>query len=90
MMADEITRRLLDAGDASRRMRHRGHTLERAVKAVEQAIELHTHLKRERPPGTVVGRRRRSTRVRDVIGMILRLEHVEHVRPERLRSLHHE
>ena len=67
-----------------------GERLERPVEGVQHAIELHAHLEGERPAGVVVGRHRRPARIRDVVGVLLRLEHVEHVRPERLRRLHHE
>ena len=75
---------------ASRCLREVGQRLERPVEAVEDAIELHAHLKRERVSGVVVRRRRRRARVRDVVRVILRLEHVHHVRTERLRRLYDE
>ena len=62
--------------------------LERAVEPVEDAIELDAHLIGQRPAGVVVGAGRRPAGIRDVVRMILRLEHVEHVRAERLRRLH--
>ncbi len=46
------------------------------------------HLPGQRPPGHVVGRDRRAARIREVVRVVLRLEHVEHVRPERLVRLH--
>src|SRR6185436_6225102 len=69
---------------------HRVDTLERALECLEEAIELHAHLKCERPPGVVVRRRWRSTGRRNVVGMVLRLEHVEHMWSKRLRGLHDE
>src|SRR5204863_9176116 len=62
--------------------------LERAVEPFEDSIELYSHLIRQRPPRVVVGTRGRTARIWDVVGMILRLKHVEHVRAERLRALH--
>ena len=42
-----------------RRLLQAVQLLERAVETVEHAIELHAHLKGQRPAGDVVGRRRR-------------------------------
>ena len=67
-----------------------GHALERPVEGLEDAVELHAHLEGERPAGAVVGRNRRAARVLEVVRMILRLEHVEHVRAKCLRRLHDE
>jgi hypothetical protein len=61
---------------------------ERAVEALQDAIELHPHLERQRVPGVVIGRPGRPARVQQIVGIVLRLEHVEHVGPERLRGLH--
>ena len=70
-------------------IRERIETLERAVEPVENAVVLDAHLHRQRPAGIVVRRCRRRAREREVVRVILRLEHVEHVRTERLRRLHH-
>ena len=43
------------------------------------AVELHAHLVGERPAGHVVGRRRRRGAGREVVRVVLRLEHVEDV-----------
>src|SRR5205823_4350266 len=67
-----------------------GDAGEGAVECVENAIELHPHLIGERPAGVVIGRRRWTTRIGNVVGMILWLEHVEDVRPEGLRGLDHQ
>ena len=64
------------------------HFRERAVEAIENAVELDPHLERERPAGDVVRRNGRPAGIAKIVGMILRLEHVEHVRAERLRGLH--
>ncbi len=45
---------------------------------------------RHRPARVVVKRNRQTARILEVVGMILRLEHVEHERTERLRALHYE
>ena len=70
----------------------RGHnpidSLEGPLDSVKDAIELHTHLEGERPPGAVIRRSRRTTGVRNVVGMVLGLEHVEHVRTKGLGGLH--
>ena len=75
------------------RARHRGREsldrLERSIEPVEDAIERHAHLVGERVAGVVVWALRRPTRIREIIRMILRLEHVEYVRTERLVALHH-
>ena len=62
--------------------------LERALKRIEDAVELHAHLIGERPTGVVVRRDGRAAGIREVVGIVLRLEHVEPVGPERLRALH--
>ena len=67
-----------------------GDVLERAGESLEDAIELDAHLERQRPARIVVRRGRRRARVGNDVRMILRLEHVEHVRPERLRGHHDE
>src|SRR5687768_1789967 len=67
------------------------HSLDRrkwAIEAVEDPVELDSHLIRERPPGVVIRRNGRTARILEVVRVILRLEHVEHVRPEGLRRLH--
>src|SRR6187200_1681172 len=69
---------------------HRVDRLEWALERLEDAIELHAHLKCERPPGVIVRRRWRSPGRRNVVGVVLRLEHVEHVWSKRLRGLHDE
>src|SRR5690242_18064793 len=90
-MREYITRGAARPGDSARRNgRQTVHRLERTVEAVEHAVELHTHLIGERPTGVVVRALRRAARVREVIRVILRLEHVEHVGPEGLRRLHDE
>src|SRR4026209_2595962 len=69
---------------------HRVDRLEWALERLEDAIELHAHLKCERPPGVVVRRRWRSTGRRNVVGMGLRREHVEPMWSNRRRGLHDE
>ena len=61
-----------------------------AVNAVEDPVELHAHLIGERPPGDVVRRSGRRAGIWKDIRMHLRLEHVHHVGPERLRRGDHE
>jgi hypothetical protein len=90
IMADQVAPRVDDAGDVPCRRPDRTDLSERPFERVENAIELHAHLERERPAGVVVRRRRRRAGVRNDVRMILRLEHVEHVRPERLRGADHE
>ena len=60
--------------------------LERAVEAVENAVELHGHLERERPAGRCRRADRRAAGIGEIVGVVLRLEHVEHVGAERLGS----
>ena len=61
---------------------------ERAVETVENAVKLHAHLHGQGPAGDVVGHLRRTARVGEVVGVILRLKHVHHEGTERLRGLH--
>ena len=72
---------------AGRGLDHVGNLLERTIERLEDAIELQAHLERERPAGAVVGRNRRTAGILEVVRVILRLEHVEQVRAERLRAL---
>src|SRR3954463_9728273 len=64
------------------------HALEWSIETVQHSVELDAHLERERPAGAVIWRRRRRTGIPTVIGVILRLEHVEDVRTKGLRRLH--
>ena len=61
---------------------------ERPAERIQDSIELDTHLICESPTCIVVWGCRRPTRIRNVIGVILGLEHVEDVRSERLCCLH--
>ncbi len=76
----EETRGIGQRRHRRRRRDERRQLLERAVEAVEDAVELHAHLERQRLAGRVVGRRRRAAGVGEVVRVVLRLEHVEHVR----------
>ena len=49
---------------------------------------LHAHLKGQRIAGRVVGPDRRPAGISEVVGMVLRLEHVEHMGAKRLGALH--
>ena len=60
----------------------------RPVEAVENPVELDPHLQRQRPARDVIRRNRRASGITHVVGMILRLEHIEHVRAKRLGGLH--
>src|SRR5436305_15164039 len=73
-----------------RRLRKAGHRSEWPGEWIENAIELNAHLISKSPSGIVVGRRGRSTRVWNVVRVILRLKHVQDVRPECLSSLNDE
>ena len=64
--------------------------LEGAAERLQDPIELDAHLVRQRPAGVVVRRSWWRAGIRDDVGMILRLEHVNHVRPKRLRGQHDE
>ncbi len=61
---------------------------ERTAEVFQDSIEAHSHLERERVARRIIRWRRRAARIRNVVRMILRLEHVHHMRPERLRGLH--
>ena len=63
--------------------------LERPVEALQDAVELDPHLDRQRPARVVVRRGRRRPRIEKIVRVVLRLEHVEDVRPEGLRGPHH-
>ena len=72
-----------------RRSGEAGHQGERSAERLQNPVELHSHLIGERPACVVVRRSRRAAGIRDVVRVVLRLEHVEDVRPKRLRRLHH-
>ena len=61
---------------------------ERSAERIQNSIELNTHLICESPPRVVVWGRGRATRIRNVVRVVLRFEHIEDMRPERLRRLH--
>src|SRR5438067_7230228 len=61
---------------------------EGAVERIEYSIELNSHLICECPSRDVIRRSRRPTGIWNVVRMILRLEHVEHVRSECLRGFY--
>src|SRR5579883_2990686 len=65
------------------------HLLERAVEAIQNTIELDPHLKGQCIAGDVVWWNRRSAGISEIVRMILRLEHIQNVRPERLCRFHH-
>ena len=72
---------------AWRRLLQAIQLFERAVESVEDAVDLDAHLIGQRPARAVVRAGRRAARIGNVVGMVLRLEHVEHVGPECLRGL---
>ena len=72
-----------------RRRRQSRDLLKRALERFQDAVELHAHLIGERPAGVVVGRDGRAAGIGEVVGMVLRLEHVEDVGPERLGGPDH-
>ena len=86
----EITAPIAGIHDGTRGRRDipRSDLLEGSGKPVEDAIELHAHLKGECPTRVVVRRSGSRARIRKIIGMVLRLEHVEHVGAKRLRTFH--
>ena len=84
---DETRRAPVHNGRGHRR-RQPGDVLAGAVEGVEHAIEGDTHLVRQRVASIVVRPFRRTARIREVVRVILWLEHVEHVGPERLRRVH--
>ena len=61
---------------------------ERSFEPIQNSVELDAHLERQRPACVVIRRNRRAAGIREVVGMVLRLEHVHHVGPERLSRLH--
>src|SRR5437899_1713260 len=60
---------------------------ERTAEAFQNAVKLDAHLKSQRVAGRIVGARRCSTRIRDVVGVILRLEHVKAMCTKRLAAV---
>ena len=89
-MAQQETRGALCVGDTSRKQcRKAVDSFERPVEALEDAIELDSHREGQCVAGVVVRRNRRTTLVLEVVGVILGLEHVEDVWPERLGRLNH-
>src|SRR5688572_978853 len=89
MMADEVPSDGRGCRHATRWRRNPIDGLQGAFETVEDAIELHAHLECERPTGAVIRRRRGTAWVRNVVRIVLWLEHIEHVRTEGLRRLHH-
>ena len=91
LVAEQIAGRLRLAGrrrDLAWRDRHQvRHLLERAIEPLEDAVELDPHRVGDVVAGDVVRRARRAARIRDVVRVILRLEHVHHMGAERLRRL---
>src|SRR5262249_3683072 len=51
------------------------------------AIELDAHLVRERPPSVVIRTPWRTARIREVVRVVLRLHHVQHLHTSRLAHL---
>ena len=91
-VADQVAGRVRRARD-TRNGRSREQTVdlgEGAVEGLHHAIELHAHLHGERPAGDVVGALGRAAGIGEIVGVILRLEHVQHVRAEGLVAFHHE
>src|SRR5579863_8537295 len=88
-MTDEVAGWIRGTGYLRGRRFHDAVDLyKRAVKTVENAIELDAHLERKRPAGDVVRRGGRSAGIFEIVRMILGLEHVHHVRAEGLRGFH--
>src|SRR5271166_4588389 len=89
-MADEISGGFRNAKDFfSGCFLQTADFFKRSVEWIEDAVELHAHLIGERVAGNVVGRNRRAARITKIVGMILRLEHIEDMRTERLRCFHY-
>ncbi|MNQ42812.1 hypothetical protein D3C85_565210 [compost metagenome] len=74
---------------AGRRSHDVGDALGRSLEAVEDAVELDPHLQRQRIAGGVIGQGGRTARILQVVRVVLRLEHVQHVRAIGLGRLHH-
>ena len=89
LMAEEITAAAWRLRHVARRRRHEiRNLLERTVEGVEDAVEFDPHRIRDVVAGDVVGGAWRSARIRDVVRVVLRLEHVHEMGAERLRRLH--
>ena len=73
-----------------RGFRQTGELFEGAVEAVQYIrSKPDSHLKGESVAGDVVGPFGRAAGVFEIVGVILRFEHVAQVRTEGLRGLHH-
>ena len=76
-MIEQIASGFGDAGDQCRRRIHEAFDFdEGAVEAVENAIKFHAHLEGEGPAGAVVGRHGWTAGIEEIVGMVLRFEHV--------------
>ena len=53
---------------------------------VENTVETNAQLNGQRPAGDVVGPIRGTSGIGEIVGMILRLEHIENMSPECLRG----
>ena len=62
--------------------------LERALEAIQNSVELHPHLKSQRPPRVAVWGDRWSPGILEVVRMLLGLEHVHDVGAKRLVGLY--
>src|SRR5204863_5375111 len=85
----KVARRTIHLSDGAGWRRNRA--LDRGkwpVEPLEDSIESHAHLVSQRPTRIVVWRSRSCPGIGKVVRMVLRLEHVENVRAERLRRFH--
>src|SRR5207247_7773955 len=83
LMVEQVTCRTRQIRDLTgRRFDFPTELLEWAIEPIENAVELHTHLKSQCPARDVVRRCRRRAWVCEIVGMILRLEHIEDLGPE--------
>ena len=89
-VAEDKARSASGAGDgASHGLGEPVDLLKGAIEAVQYTIELDAHLEGQCVAGVVVGALGRATGIGKVVGVVLRLEHIEDVRTEGLRRLDH-
>ena len=90
LRAQEKADSVLGRRDAGRRWWHDEviDLLKRAVEAVEYPVELDGHLEGRGVACGVVRPDRGAAGIGEVVGVVLRLEHIEHVGAKRLRGLH--
>src|ERR1035438_2290750 len=87
LVIDQITGAAGAKNRRGRRMLQTVYFFERTIESIQDAIELDAHLERQRVSGDIVGRNGRTAGITEIVGVILRFEHIENVGAKGLRSL---